>query len=351
MKQRMLTTERMNHSASLALQWLGQCLAVNNGAGAAAYRHLWRGWAAPYPETTGYLIETLFDYYHSRQDSRLKQYAISCADWLVQIQHADGAFPGGVGVRGAPVVFDTGQILFGLTRTFAETGDPKYLQAVEKAVGWLVILWQTDGSWKQFSYVTNYEPSYYARVVWAVLYANQYLRSAVVNQVMQTALQHYATNITPLGTVRNWGFNPDEPAFTHTIAYAFQGFLEAALLLEDADMVLVAREMADRLLQNRRISGHLAGTYDENWKGNHRFICLTGNAQCSALFSRLFEITGEARYREEALWLLNSVLKKQCRDGALAGSSPIWGAYLPFRYPNWSLKFLLDAIALASRSL
>ncbi len=267
-----LTTERLNHAATTALHWLQRSIEVNRGAGASAYRHLWRGWAPPYPETTGYLIETLFDYHHSRQDESLKQLAISCADWLLQLQQADGAFPGGVGVHGAPIVFDTGQILFGLTRTYAETGDPKYLQSVEKAVNWLLSLWEKDGCWEQYAYVPGYEPSYYTRVVWAVLYANQYLRSGIwQNKSMQVALSHYAARITPVQSVRDWGFKPGEPAFTHTLAYTIRGFLEAAVLLEDSTLLMQAKKLADQLLETRQAAGRLAGAYDENWKGNFRF--------------------------------------------------------------------------------
>jgi len=346
-----LNTEKLDHATNAALQWLQKSIEVNGGAGASAYRHLWRGWAPPYPETTGYLIETLFDYHHSRQDESLKQLAISCADWLLELQQADGAFPGGVGVEGAPIVFDTGQILFGLTRAYVETSNPKYLQAMEKAVNWLLSLWEKDGCWEQHAYVPGCEPSYYTRVVWAVLYANQYLHSDPAKQSMQAALAYYAARITPVQSVRDWGFKPGEPAFTHTIAYTLQGFLEAAILLEDSNFMALSKALADQLLQIRRTAGRLAGTYDEDWKGNYGFVCLTGNVQCSIIFSRLFEITGEGIYREEALWLLESVVKKQCRNGAVAGSSPLWGAYLPFRYPNWALKFLLDAITLVSRRL
>jgi hypothetical protein len=339
-----LTKERLNHATTTALHWLQRSIEVNGGGGASAYRHLWRGWAPPYPETTGYLIETLFDYHHIRQDESLKQLAISCADWLLPLQQADGAFPGGVGAHGAPIIFDTGQILFGLTRAYAETGDSRYIQSVEKAVNWLLLSWKMDGCWKQHAYVPGYEPSYYTRVVWAVLYANQYLRSVLVNQAMQVALLHYVARITQVHSVRDWGFKPGEPAFTHTIAYTLQGFLEAAILLEDSSTLSLVSAIADRLLEVRQAAGRLAGAYDENWLGNDRFVCLTGNAQCSIIFSRLFELTGEAIYRKEAAWLLDSVMEKQCRNGALAGSSPIWGAYMPFRYPNWALKFLLDAI-------
>jgi hypothetical protein len=30
--------------------------------------------------------------------------------------------------------------------------------------------------------------------------------------------------------------------------------------------------------------------------------------------------------------------------GALAGSAPLWGDYMRFRYPNWAPKFFLDAM-------
>ena len=29
--------------------------------------------------------------------------------------------------------------------------------------------------------------------------------------------------------------------------------------------------------------------------------------------------------------------------GAVAGSRPVYGRYLPFRYPNWAVKFTADA--------
>jgi hypothetical protein len=30
--------------------------------------------------------------------------------------------------------------------------------------------------------------------------------------------------------------------------------------------------------------------------------------------------------------------------GAVAGSSPIFGRYMAFRYPNWAAKFFMDAL-------
>jgi len=336
--------KELDHSARAAIRWLQKSIEIHAGQGSAAYWHLWRSWSAPYPETTGYLIETLFDYHHLWQDEDLKKLALSCVDWLLHLQRADGAFPGGLGTQGAPIVFDTGQILLGLTRTYPETGDPRFLQAAEKAVQWLVKLWEREGGWRQAAYVPNYEPSYYTRVVWAVLYANQYLKSEAVQTTMREALQHYAARIQVSKSVQDWGFAPNEAAFTHTIAYTIRGFLESAILLNDAPILASATAIAEKLLQIRQAEGRLAGRYDEAWKGDHRFVCLTGNAQLSIVFSRLFQLTGDEKYLMEAQYLLQSALKHQWRSGALPGSSPIWGAYLPFRFPNWAAKFLLDAV-------
>jgi len=33
--------------------------------------------------------------------------------------------------------------------------------------------------------------------------------------------------------------------------------------------------------------------------------------------------------------------------GAIAGSYPLWGRYLRWRYPNWAAKFFLDALLLS----
>ena len=39
---------------------------------------------------------------------------------------------------------------------------------------------------------------------------------------------------------------------------------------------------------------------------------------------------------------LNSVGRP--RRGAIAGSFPIWGRYVPLKYPSWATKYFLDQI-------
>lgn len=344
-----LREKNFEKNTTATLQWLEQSIQVTDYQGSAAYCHLWKGWSPAYPETTGYIIETLFNYAIYFNKEQYRKLAIACADWLCTIQNADGSFPGGVGINGEPVVFDTGQILFGLTRAFQETQHAKYKIALTKAVEWLLEILESDGSWRQFAYVTGYVPAYYTRVVWAVLQANKILNVASVETKMRQALDFYVAKVTPQYSVKDWGFSPGESAYTHTIAYTMRGFLESGYLLQQENLIQIARNMADRVIQMYESTGKLGGRYDENWRGDYSFICVTGNAQLSLVFSRLYQLTDDFKYRDYALKFFHSVFSYQWRMpgkqfyGAIPGSFPIWGVYQRFRFPNWAAKFYLDA--------
>ncbi len=290
-----------------ALAWLRRSIAVHGGQGSAhSYSPLF-GWAKAYPETTGYLIPTLLDYAELKKNEGLRQDAASCAQWLCAIQLPTGAFPGLLVGHTQPSVFNTAQILFGLTRMFEETGEEKYLLAIERATFWLCSLLETDGSWRQAAYVPGFVPSYYTRAVWGVLRANQVLQSQEIDTVMRRALHFYAGRFLPDGMVRDWGFWPDKAAFTHTMAYTIEGFLESALLLNEPDMLDKTISSAEIFWSVVEKKGRTAGRYDTNWRGDYLFRCLTGNAQWSIIFQRLFVLKQEERYRSAARFLLNEI--------------------------------------------
>ncbi|MEO6038328.1 MAG: hypothetical protein ABIQ93_07945, partial [Saprospiraceae bacterium] len=308
------------------------------------------GWARAYPETTGYLLDTLLDYAEIKKDPGLRQDASSCADWLCSIQLPSGAWPGLLAGHTQPSVFNTAQILFGLTRMLQETGEEKFRMAISQATDWLLSVLEADGSWRQAAYVPGFVPSYYTRAVWGVLRANQFLKNPEIEVAMRKALPYYAGRFLPNGAIRDWGFWPGKPAFTHTIAYTVEGFLESALLLADMEILQKTMSSADIFYSIVREKGRTAGRYDEAWRGDYSFLCLTGNAQWSAIFQRLFVLTGKEKYRQAVLFFLAEIVNYQSLGlrknpyGALPGSSPFWGPYLRFRYPNWGVKFFLDAM-------
>lgn len=337
--------------AQAALSWLLQSIEATGGKGSAHHYSPFFGWGPAYPETTGYLIETLLDYAQLTGQAALQTTALGCADWLLEVQLPNGAFPGGTLGNRHPSVFNTAQILFGLARAQETRPTPQTREAGVRALQWLLAQLETDGSWRKWAYIAGFTPSYYTRAVWGVLKAAVVFQMPEVQPAMRQALHYYAERFQPNGTVRDWGFKAGTPAFTHTIAYTLEGFLECALLLNETAVLQQTTQSAARLWQIRQQNGQTAGRYDAQWKGDYGFTCPTGNAQLSVLYHRLWQTGGEPAFRTAASTLLLEVLPHQNlgrnphRHGAIPGSAPFWGPYMRFRYPNWAAKFFLDAVA------
>ena len=108
------------------------------------------------------------------------------------------------------------------------------------------------------------------------------------------------------------------------------------------------------LLRKFETTKFLGGAYDAHFTNPRRFACLTGNAQMSCVWLRLYEVTGDLRYLNAAL-KMNEMLKSLIPlrgngiAGALAGSYPTWGRYQPLRYISWGCKFFADALLLEQR--
>ncbi len=361
MNERLFLEEKEFEKRTVAaLQWLKRSFDVNDGMGSSAYyTQLWKGygWTLAYPETTGYIIETLFDYDPLFPGLNLEEYAIKAADWITTLQLPGGALPGGFSNSKDPSVFNTGQMVIGLVRAYEKTKNKKYFETFHRAVYWLVDNLAEDGSWKLGAYNTGYIPSYYTRVIWPILWANQYINDPVINEKMTFALKFYQDRLTERNSIKNWGFKEGQNAFTHTIAYTIRGFYESSLILKDENVNSLAISLADKVMRCRELQGKLAGWYDEQWKGSFWFTCLTGNCQMAIIFSKIYEQTKDPRYLNTALKVFGDVVYKQNmssnanKRGALAGSSPFYGRYLSFRYPNWSTKFFLDAYLLIKKNV
>lgn len=347
----MLTAEEWQLRTKAAIQWLRRSFEATGYQGSAHSWHPLLGWGKAYPETTGYIIPTLLDYAVLHQDDSLRDLAFQAANWLKTIQLPSGAFAGLLVGNTRPSVFNTSQILFGLTRIVqADPSNEAVHKSLENAVDWLLGVLASDGSWRQYSFVPGFIPAYYSRAVWGVLFANQVLDSAVVDDKMRQAIRFYTQRFLGENILHNWGFNPGRPAFTHTIAYTLEGFWESALQLNDTALLSDIQLIADDLLHTKASNNKIAGAYRENWQGDYSLVCLTGNAQLSVFYHRLFDKTGDLKYHIASQDMLREILPHQClqdstnRYGALAGSAPFWGKYLPFRYPNWGAKFFLDAM-------
>ncbi len=247
-----------------AMGWLCAAQDAAAGGGVSAYYDLARArWAPAYPETTGYIIPTFFEYAERSGDDHYRARAIRMADWLLTLQLENGAFPIGPlwpHWNRDPIVFDTGQIVHGLVRAFEETDDARYLEAARRAGDWLAEVQEPEGSWSRFDY--RQEPhSYSARVAWALL---RLYEVAPVDRYRETAARNLAWTRKQQrrdGWFANAGFTPDQDPLTHTIAYTIRGLLEGGILLSNDDLIASARLAADALKARQSVEGYLKGAY------------------------------------------------------------------------------------------
>lgn len=343
------------------LDWLGR--AQDNSAtqdgGVARHYSLIHGWAASYPETTGYIIPTILVQAQLRNDNLLRARARRMLDWLLSIQLPGGGFQGGMVNQTPilPVTFNTGQILLGLAAGVSEFGDI-YREAMRAAADWLVETQDADGCWRRHPtpFAGRGEKAYEKHVSWGLVEAERrepgrgYAEAAIRN--VRWSLTHQRPNgwfdCCCLG-------DPTQP-LTHTLAYALRGLLEVQSFCGDPSLLGAARRTADGLLTAIRYDGTLPGKLDSDWCGTVSWSCLTGNVQIAHSLLILYDQTGHQPYRDAA-YMLNCAVRRTLRTddpdetrGAVKGSFPIDGDYGSFEYLNWATKFAIDSYTAEQRT-
>jgi rhamnogalacturonyl hydrolase YesR len=323
--------------------------------GIPAYYSLLTGYSESYPEVTGYIVPTLYNFAHETRAAAALASAERATDWLLSLQMPSGAFPGGLHTHGAqPSIFNTGQILQGLVRAYAETNRPAIRQSALAAGDWLIKMQQPDGSWSGPGAYQDASHTYYSMVAWSLSELSERTGERKYADAAEKNLNWVLTHFRPGGWVD--GINlKGHPAYLHFIAYVLQGALECAILQRRPDAIDAVASSAWVLLRKFETNKALAGAYDANFINGLRFACLTGNAQMSCVWLRLFEVTDDLRYLNAAL-KMNELLKQSIPArgpkgiaGGVAGSYPLWGRYQPLRNISWGCKFLADALLLEQR--
>ncbi len=363
------TTKRASvEMLNALLRWILD--AQRPDGGIAAYYSLLTGYSASYPEVTGYIIPTLYNFACATGDQEPLAVAQRATQWLLSLQLPTGAFPGGLhNDEAQPSVFNTGQILQGLVRAHAETNCSEIWQSATTAGDWLIKMQQADGSWSGLGAYQGAAHTYYSMVAWSLaelsaqtenyrgadnhdhsdnVHPSDYGPSAEKN--LDWVLSHFR----PSGWID--GINlQDHPNYLHFIAYVLQGVLECAILRHRSDAIETVAKSAWVLLRKFETNKYLSGAYEQDFKAGQRFTCLTGNAQMSCVWLRLFEVTDDLRYLNAGL-KMNEMLKQLIPSrgprgvvGGVSGSCPIWGSYQPLRYISWGCKFYADALLLEQR--
>jgi hypothetical protein len=332
-------------SLDKSIQWLKGTEKFSGGS--SAYSAFGLAWSKAYPETTGYIIKTLLDYDRLYTDSVSKELALRFGTWLLSIQNDNGSWNGGFhpNLKASPSVFNTAQIIIGLHALFIDSKDVIWKEAMQKAALWLSNNVNEEGFWNEGHY-NDFNPTYYTRVAWPMLLANEILKENIISASALKVLDKMSSRVLSNGSFEYWGFKKDQPAFTHTIAYTIRGFIESSILIQDWDRYAKLTEPAiDRLYKFSELNGgRLPGYLDNDWRIKGNFSCLTGNAQVAYCFFLMYNQHSDLRFVNAGTKLLEYNISKQSRSGAIAGSSPIYSKYMRMRYPNWAAKFHADAI-------
>lgn len=342
-----------------AIAWLCRSHDATGRRGSSKGFSLLHGWLPAYPETTGYVLETLLAYAQRRPDEdQLVARAREMGAWEVSVQDADGGIMEGH-VRTRPrrsIVFNTGMVLHGWT-TLVEAGFREFEAPAARAARFLVANMRADGTWRPAVEYGGIPHTYNARVAWAMLRWARHADDADVTEAARRQLCWTVSRQTRNGWFADCVFKAASDPSTHGIAYTMRGLLESYAIEQDDGWLAAVERTAEVLARKLELSPRLPANFDASWRPTSRHACLTGTAQLGGVWLRLHTITGDLRWLNAGLKAVEQAVRRQERlgwapiRGALPGSFPTWGRYAPLQYPNWATRFLADSLMLYESAL
>jgi len=338
-----------------AARWLAVAQDSQSDGGVAGRYRLDRGFTSSYPETTGYLVPTFLALDKALPGEGFATRAARAVDFLLRVQLDGGGFPGMeiADNKDEPSPFNTGQILHGLTAWHRATGDERAFDAAARAAAWLVKVQDGDGAFRKHTYLGR-ETTYTAHLTCWLAEWGAHARDENSLAAAGRHLDRVMSQAKPNGWIARMGFDAEsheaDQAFTHTIAYTIWGVLVTSLVLRRDDGIALAEKGAEALLRLSELNRRLPGVVS-NWQSRSPSTCLTGNAQTALIWFRLHRRSPNLRFVNGALKLIDHVKAVQPMTGrnsgitgAIAGSDPVSGPYIPNAFPNWAAKFFIDAL-------
>lgn len=326
------------------ISWIIKSHEATSFNGSSKYRTVFGKWAEAYPETTGYLLPTLKNADTIIRSKDIKQCLKSNIEYLKSLFHQEGYFDSG---DGNIFVFDNSQILLGLLLT--EDLNDGIKELTYKNYSWLLKNISPDGVFINYNYKKNYNPSYYARIAWALLLFEK-KNGLNHNQKTKTLLSYITSLQKENKHFKNASFDGSQKSFTHTIIYSYRGLWESYHLLEKTNVLDRLYNDVLEIVTNLNLSKKsFYGIYDDKWQTKTIALCCAGNAQLAILLLSMYEYRSNPVFLEVIKQLLRPLLKAQKKPhffntGGIPSSIPTWGPYQRFKYTNWTQKFFSDAL-------
>ena len=342
-----------------AMAWLRRAQDAGSDRGVAYGVRFGQDFDVSYPETTGYVCQTFVEQEALTGDADLLERAIAMADWEIDIQLADGAVMGGkYNTEPTPAVFNTGMVLLGWAALIRRTGEERFQRAARRASQWLVDVQEPNGNWIRgnSSFAEGDSTLYNVKAAWGMCEAGSALNQrAFVDAAIRNG-EYCLSRQRPNGWLPECCLSDPSAPLLHTLAYSMQGLIGIAKLTGRDDMIAGARLLADQQLRIMRPDGFIPGRQREDFSAAVDWCCLTGSAQTSIVWSELYLLTGDERYRDGVRRLNDYLLAHHdIRNpdprlrGGVPGSWPVWGDYGRLTILNWATKFLVDALALEAK--
>ena len=335
-----------------AVAWLCRTHDVTGRQGSSKGFSLLRGWFPAYPETTGYVLETLLDY-GARRGGRpdLVERARQMGDWEVGMQEPDGGImEGQVGTEPRrSIVFNTGMVLHGWVR-LGEDGHDGYDEAAARAARFLTEKMRPDGTWEPAVEYSGLPHTYNSRVSWAMIRHARRAGDEEVEAAARRQLDWVVDQQRDNGWFDNCVFKLGTTPSTHGIAYTLRGLLESHAIVGEERWLRAVERTSEVLVRKLEVLPRIYANYNDDWSPAMTHSCLTGTVQLGGVWLRLYDVTGDQRWLNAGLKAVEQAAARQetmhwpAIHGAIAGSFPVWGRYAPMQYPNWATRFLADSL-------
>lgn len=342
--------------------WIDESFKATKDGGSSAYYSLSSGWKASYPETTGYLIPTMYNYAKYRNNQYWTKLACKAADWLVSIQQPEGGWQGlQVDVECEPRVFNTAMILKGLIAAYQETGDNKYLQSAINGMRWVLSKIDSNGLFLENNPVPGGNSADTLALA-CTLMVIQYVsgdEQRDATDVVKKSLDAHIVLQQPNGWFDKCSFSDtyQGTALLHHLGYTLDGLILSSEYLADEKYFKIALVSAERLLQKFETEKSLPAFINKDWSTyydickNKNSLCLTGLSQVAIVFERIYHKTNNTRYRaasEGIIKLVAAICNRNSREKGLAygvaGSYPVYGNYQKYKIVNWAAKYHADSV-------